>query len=420
MRLAKVMDRPLDSAFVKRRRRRRLLMAAAFLMGTSAVFAWGPGLLRPTLRRSAIRTARVDRGPIEAVITASGTVLPEVERVLSTPVDARVLRILKRPGSAVAPGDALVELDLSAARLAVEELDQQLALKLNQQGQTRLGLESRLVALDSQRQVKELSHRSLQAQLQRKQELHRRGLLSDQDLQAGELATAQAAIELKQTEDETAAARAATKAQIEGLVLEMATLRKQRAEAARRLSLGTMRADRAGVVTWTVNEEGAAVRSGDVVARLADLASFRLEATVSDLHAQRLGVGLPVVVKAGEASLQGTVSNVLPTIHDGALTFGVALAEKSHPALRSNLRVDVLVVLGRKPDALRLPRGPEIEGSGVQPLFVVRGGRALRREVRLGLMAFEACEVVDGLQEGDEVVLSNMAAYRHLAEVRIR
>jgi HlyD family secretion protein len=414
------MDRPLDAAFVKRRNRRRAVLLVACLTATSAVFAWGPGLIRPTLRRSAIRTARVDRGPIEAVITASGSVLPEVERVLSSPVDARVLRILQRPGSKVSPGDAIVELDLSGAKLAVDEVDQQLALKANQQAQTRLGLESRLIALESQRKVKDLSHQTLTAQLQRKQQLHRQGLVSDEDLQAGELLTAQARIELKQIEEETRAARTATKAQIEGLALEMATLRKQRAEAARKLSLGTMRADRSGVVTWTVNEEGAAVRNGDVIARLADLASFRVEATVSDVHAQRLTVGLPVAVKAGEATVKGTVSNVLPTIQDGALTFGVVLAEKSHPALRSNLRVDVLVVLGRKEQALRIRKGPAVEGEGRQPLFVVRDGRAVRTDVRLGLTGFDACEVVEGLQEGDEVVLSDMSEYRHLAEVRIR
>jgi HlyD family secretion protein len=415
-----MVDRPLDPAFVARRRRRRAVLLVAGLSATSAVFAWGPGLIRPTLDRGRIRTARVERGPVEAVITATGTVLPEVERVLSSPVDARVLRVLRRAGTAAAAGDPLVELDLSAARLVVDELDQQLALKRNQQAQTRLALQSRLEGLDSQRQVKELSLRTLQAQLQRKQQLHRQGLVSDEDLQAAELATTQAQIELKQTEGETRSARAATSAQIEGLDLEMATLRKQRAQAAHRLSLGTMRADRDGVVTWTVTEEGAAVRQGDVIARLADLGSFRVEATVSDIHAQRLGAGLPASVLVGGETLAGTVTNVLPTIQNGALTFGVALEQRSSALLRANLRVDVLVILGRKEQALRLARGPAIEGEGPQPLFVVRGDRARRTEVRVGLLGFDACEVLAGLQEGDEVVLSDVAAYRHLAEVRVR
>jgi HlyD family secretion protein len=181
-----------------------------------------------------------------------------------------------------------------------------------------------------------------------------------------------------------------------------------------------MRADRGGVVTWTVTEEGAAVRQGDVIARLADLGSFRVEATVSDIHAQRLAVGLPAAVKVGSETLEGTVSNVLPTIQNDALTFGVALAQKSSRLLRSNLRVDVLVVLGRKEQALRLGKGPAIEGEGPQPVFVVRGDRAVRTPARFGLVGFDVCEVLEGLQEGDEVVLSDVTAYRHLPEVRLR
>ena len=64
----------------------------------AAVFFWGPGWISPSVSRARLRTARVDAGPIEAVISASGTVLPEIEEVLSSPVDARVLRILERPG----------------------------------------------------------------------------------------------------------------------------------------------------------------------------------------------------------------------------------------------------------------------------------------------------------------------------------
>jgi HlyD family secretion protein len=413
-------DRPLDVAFLKHRTHRRVLVGGAVLSLTSAVFAWGPGLVRPTLRRDRIRTARVTRGPIEASISASGTVVPEVEQVISSPVEARVMRILKRAGSAVAQGDAIVELDLSGSRLAVETLDQNLALKRNQQARTRLDLEAKLIAFDGQRKVKALSLSSLQAQYQRKQQLFTQGLLSEEERHQAQVASAQAEIELRQVEDEAANARQSTRAQVEGLDLETATLRKERAEAARQLSLATARADRSGVVTWTVTEEGASMRKGDALARIADLRSFRVDATVSDIHARALAVGLPVVVKAGADSLSGIVSNVLPTIQNGVMTFSVALAEKSSPVLRSNLRVDVLVVTGRRQSALTVRKGPAVEGEATQAVFVVRGDRARRTAVRMGLSGFESCEVLDGLAEGDEVVLSDMTEYMHLSEVRIR
>jgi HlyD family secretion protein len=413
-------DRPLDRLFLKRRTQRRLVVVGAVLSLTSAVFAWGPDLVRPTLRRDRIRTARVLRMPIEAVITASGTVVPEVEQVLSSPVDARVIRILRRAGAAVARGDAIVDLDLSSSRLAVEKLDQDVALKRNQQARTRLDLQAKLIAFESQRRMKGLTLESLQAQLQRKQQLFAQGLISEEEGHQAQVAAAQAEIELHRTEDEAANAREATRAQIEGLELEMATLRKDRAEAARQLALGTARADRSGVVTWTVSEEGASIHRGDAIARIADLRSFRVEATVSDLHARRLAVGLPVKVKVGTDILEGTVSNVLPTIQNGVMTFSVALGEPTSLLLRSNLRVDVLVVTGRRADVLTVRKGPAIEGEATRAVFVVGGDQARRTPVRIGLSGLDSCEVVEGLAEGDEVVLSDMTDYMHLAEVRVR
>ena len=415
------MDRPLDPAFVSHRRRRRTMGAAAGVSLAGVVLLWGPGLIRPTVNRDRIRTARVDQGPIEAVITASGTVVPEVEQVIASPVDARVLRILKRAGEAVAPGEPILELDLSASRVALAKLDQDLALKRNQQERTRLELQGKLADLQAKWDVKKLQLESLRSQLRRHRDLHAQGLLSQETLQQSELAEAQAAVELRQLEAEKAGAQDTTRAQLEGVALETAQLVRERDEARRQLLLATTLADRSGVITWTVTEEGAAVRTGDVVARLADLGSFRVEATVSDVHAQRLSAGLPVSVRIALGQvLEGTVAAVRPTIANGSVSFAVALREKSSPLLRSNLRVDALVVVGRKERVLRVKRGPFANGEGTQNVFVVRGSTAVRTPVRLGLSSYDDFEVVSGLQEGDEAVISDMRAYEHVREVGLR
>jgi HlyD family secretion protein len=415
------MDRALDPVFVQHRRRRRTMGAAAGFSLAGVALVWGPGLLRPTVSRDRIRTARVDQGPIEAVITASGTVVPEVEQVISSPVDARVLRILKRAGDPVVPGEPILELDLSASRVALAKLDQDLALKRNLQERNRLDLQGKLSELQAKWDVKKLQLESAKAQLKRHRELFAQGLLSQETLQQSELAEAQAAVELRQLEAERAEAADKTRAQLEGVALEAAQLQRERDEARRQLQLATTVADRQGVVTWTVTEEGAAVRKGDAIARLADLRTFRVEATVSDVHAQRLGPGLPVTVRIAEGqNLQGTVAAVRPAIANGVLSFAVALREKSSPLLRSNLRVDALVVVGRKERVLRVKRGPFAAGEGLHQVFVVHGPRALRTPVRLGLGGYDEFEVVSGLQEGDEAVISDMRAYEHAHEVGLR
>src|SRR6185436_14594441 len=115
-----------------------------------------------------------------------------------------------------------------------------------------------------------------------------------------------------------------------------------------------------------------------------DLTSFRVDGTVSDVHAGRLRTGMSAVVRVNDLDLQGTVTEVQPTVENGVLRFTVALAESSHAGLRPSLRTDVLVITDRKPRALRVKRGPFADNAARQA-FVIRGDRAVRVPIEVGL-----------------------------------
>ena len=414
------MDRPLDSQFRRTRLIRRIALTAAVLIVLAIPFIWGPRWISPTISRGRIRTARVNVGPIDAVLTASGTVMPEVEEAISSSLDTRVVRILARAGAVLSPGQPLVELDSTEARLALERSTRNLALKQNEQAKTKLELERRLNDLDSQASIKRLQLQSYQSQLTRNQQLFKEGLLSTEQLTQSELAERQAGIELKKIENERQNAGQSNAVLVEGLALEMAMLTNERQEAMRQLDMAAPKSNRKGVLTWALPVEGATIRKGEAIARIADLDSFRVDATISDVHATRLAAGLPVQVKVGDDTLAGTISTVLPTIQNGIITMQVALAAKSSRLLRSNMRVDVLVITGRKPNVLRIKKGPFADGDGARQAFVVRGDRAVRTPIELGLASADDFEIVRGLVEGDEVVISDMRDYAHLKEIRIR
>ncbi|HWP45499.1 MAG TPA: HlyD family efflux transporter periplasmic adaptor subunit, partial [Blastocatellia bacterium] len=350
----------------------------------------------------------------------SGEVVPEFEQVLSSPINARVLKILKKPGAEVRKGDSIVELDMSESVLALEKLNQQIELKQNQQAKARLDLQNTLIGLQSQWEIKNLEYKSAAAASARNRQLHKQGLLSEDALRQVELLEEKARFEMKQLEESKLNAEQATKTQLEGLALEMKMLEKERDEARRQLDLATTRSDRDGVLTWVVSEEGATVHKGDVLARIADLTSFRVRATTSDVNAGRLAPGLAASVKINEQYLEGRISSIEPTIKDGIITFLVELADKSSPLLRSNLRVDVMVVTERKDRALRIKKGPFASSEGDHDVFVIRGDVAVKLPVRIGISSFDNYEVLDGLLEGDEVIISDMADYMHLKEIRIK
>jgi HlyD family secretion protein len=416
----KRMDREIDPVFHKKQIIRRVMISILLVSAAAAILIWGPAWIKPSISRARIRTARVESGQIEATITASGTVVPEFEQVLSSPLDTRVVKILKRPGDVLAKGEPILELDVSAAVLALEKVAQQIELKQNQQAKVKLDLESTLSNLQSQWEIKSLDYKAAKASSARNRALHQQGLISEERLREAELVEEKTGFELKQLETSKRTAQQSTNTQLEGSVLEMKTLEKERDEAQRQLELATTKSDRNGVLTWVVTEEGATAHKGDVLARISDLNSFRVEATVSDVHANRLAAGMPVSVKINDDYLKGEIASIDPTIKGGIITLQIRLAEKASPRLRSNLRVDALIVTEHKDHALRIKKGPFANADGAHDVFVIRGDTAIKTSARLGISSFDYYEVTQGLLEGDEVIISEMTDYMHLKEVKLK
>ena len=135
---------------------------------------------------------------------------------------------------------------------------------------------------------------------------------------------------------------------LRALALEHDILVRERRDAERALAQASAASVRGGVLTWVLTGEGVSVARGDELARVADLSTFKVEATISDVHAAQIRAGQPVTVRVGELSLPGTVAKVHPKVENGIVRLEVALKQPDHPLLRPNLRVDVDVISERR------------------------------------------------------------------------
>jgi HlyD family secretion protein len=415
------MDREIDASVRRNQALRKIALAVVPVVIVIAALIWGPRLIEPSIARARIRTARIDWGPVEATITASGNVLPEIEQVISSPVDARVLKIMKQPGSDLSPGDPILQLDLSESNLAIEKINQQIQLKSTQQEKAKFTLENTIIDLQSKWEIKNLEYQVAKASTIRNRALVQDGLLSQERMREIELEEEKKRVELKQLGESKQNARQTTRAELESLALEMKILERELSQAQHQLEIATTKSDRKGVLTWVVNEEGKTVRKGDILARIADLNSFRVEATVSDVHAGRLSNGSHVTVRINDtAQLAGNIVRVNPTVANGLITLVVGLKEPSNSQLRPNLRVDVLIETERKDRVLRIRKGPFANGEGARDVFVIRGDTAIKTPVRLGISSPDYFEVIQGLAEGDEVIISEMSGYLHAKKVALK
>ncbi|MEM7352325.1 MAG: HlyD family efflux transporter periplasmic adaptor subunit [Acidobacteriota bacterium] len=417
------MDRELSRDDRVRMSLRRWLPGILLLAAAGGGLVWAIGLLEPSLQRRQIRTGRVERGPIEAVVTGSGTAQPAAEQVVSSPIESRVVRVLQRPGAVLEAGEAILELDVAASELSLEQLVGQIDQNQARREELELELQEALLDLESRREIKGLDVEELEYLLVQRRELFDQGLVAESLLRQTETQVKRARIELRALGDSIAKARQVQAARLANLDAARRTLERELQQAREQRAGATIRSERAGVLTSLTTDEGVTVARGQEVARVADLDRFRLEAVISDIHAGRLQPGQEVRAPITETTmLDGRVERILPAVESGTLRFWVALDDPGHTALRANLRTDVLIVTARKPSVLTLAKGPYANGTGEQEVFVVDSDDHLarRRTVRFGLAGYKRYEVLEGLDEGDEVILTDVTDYLHMPQVGLR
>ena len=229
-----------------------------------------------------------------------------------------------------------------------------------------------------------------------------------------------ATIDRDDCEKDLRTSEATIKNQVDGLAEEVTTMQKERDEIRRELELLSCKSSREGVLNWVLQDIGAAVHRGDPVAKIADLSGFRVDASISDVNASRIAVGQTARVKINETYLEGKITAIYPTIENGVVRFTIGLDDKASSMLRPNLRVDVFVILSGKTKSLLVEKGPFMTGEREQPVFVIHGDRAIRVTAGIGSASFDRVELTSGLQDGDEMIISDMKDYHHLKELRLK
>ena len=413
------MDKPIDSSTLKQRHRIRIGIAVLALTGVYAA-AWGINrAIRPSVDADDIIVAEVRRGDVANTINASGVVIPVHEEVVASPVTSRVYRVHAKPGQQVEQGQLLLELDDRDIRLAVDALAEQLAQQDNRIVVLTQEMEKNRKQIASAIELLAVDLRSAKAKHERFQKLRESGAVSGEDMLTAELNVTRAEIQLRQQRELSEDTRRVTSSGIEAANLQKSILRKQLAQQEQLLARTRVSAPFSGIVTSLVEEEGASVAAGQLVARVSELNNYRVEATLSDFHARMLAPGQQVRVEQNGEVLAGTVHTILPEIQNGAIKLLVDLEEPNNKLLRNKMRVDVNIVTERKANTLVLDNGPAFNGRGRQAAWKVEEGVATKTWLQIGSGDGKRVEVVSGGRPGDRFIVSDTATFNELNSIRI-
>jgi len=414
------MDREISLKQQTRRRTRIYLIAIAAIIFVAFGFLQFKSMVEPSVKRSTFTTSIAEVGAIEATVPASGIITPEYEVTISSPVSAKIEQVLFNAGESVLAGQSILRLNKEASLLAFEKLNEEQHVNRNKINQLSLGLQKSLDELKTQYSIKQMKISSLETALDHEQSLLAIGGSTDENVKQARLTLNVAQLELTQIKNQIENQKAMMQADLKSLGYEINIREKDIKGVSDKLKNAAISSPRNGVITWVNNKIGAEITEGEELVRIADLSSYKVEATISDTYADEVKAGRIAFVRINKTDLKGNISNVEPAVENGTVKFSITLNNKSSKLLRSNLKVDVFVITSYKENTLRVKNGAAFNGSQEQKVFVVEGENAVSRKVKIGENNSDYVEILSGVKAGESVVTSEMQDFIHLSKVKIK
>lgn len=413
------MDREISKEVQRKEQRKQFIRIGTAVGGFIVLIVVVISMLQTSLKRKDLNISTVDKGVIEVSVSASGKVIPAFEEIINSPINSRIVEVYKRGGDSVDVGTPILKLDLQSAETEYnKQLDEE-QMKSLQLEQQRVTNHNKLSEMEINLKVSRMELDRKAVELRNERYLDSLGAGTTDKVRQVELDYNVSILKLKEDEQKYKNEQALAEADLKVKELELNIFRKSLAETRRTLEDAQIRSPRKAILTYVNNEIGSQIGQGAKVAIVSDLSHFKIEGEIADTYGDRIAAGSKAVIKIGSEKLDGTVSDVTPLSKNGVISFTVQLEEDNHKRLRSGLKTDVYVMNAVKDDVLRIANSSYYVGKGEYELFVVNGNQLLKRKVQLGDSNFEYVEVVSGLQEGDQVIVSDMNAYKDKNKLKI-
>jgi HlyD family secretion protein len=402
---------------------RRILYSTAFavvlIMVTVGVSRLEPAA--PRVERDTVFMDTVQRGEMLRQVRGTGTLVPEQIRWISALTNSTVEKILLRPGVDVEPDTVIVE--LSNPQLQQSAIEARLSLDA-----ARARYKSREVALDQQllsQQALVATSESAASLAEYEAELEQE-LFTDQLV--SELSLRQKQSRAEQLRTQNGIEQQRLDIQINAMATELAAeqadvdrletifqLRQQEVSDLR-LTAGV-----AGVLQEVPLEEGASVTPGTNLARVGDPSRLKAELRIPETQARDIQVGQPASIDTRNGIIPGHVIRIDPAVTAGTVTVDVALDGELPRGARPDTTVDGTIELERLEDVIYVGRPVFGQEESIVSLFKLQPetDEAVRTRVSLGRSSVNTIEVIEGLQPGDQVVLSDMSQWDAFDRVRL-
>jgi len=407
----------------KQKRRRRILFASGGLLAliviTVALSHLKPAV--PSVDRSTVWVDTVKRGPMVREVRGLGTLVPEEIRWIPANTEGRVEKIVVRPGTQVKADTVILE--LSSPELEQAAHDAESKLKAAEAEFTTLQAKLQRDLLDQESNTARVHSEYQQARIESdmNEQLKKNGLVAELQYKTSQVKAAELlnrdAIEEKRlnfARDSIEPQLASKQAEVDQ-VKAAAQLKLDQVEALH------VKAGMNGVLQQMPVDVGQRVKIGDNLARVADPTKLKAEIKIAETQAKDIQIGEKTTIDTRNGVVTGHVTRVDPAVEQGTVKVDAQIDGELPRGARPDLTIDGTIELERLDDVIYVGRPAFGQENNTVSIFKLVSGssEAVRTPVKLGRSSVNSIEIINGLQPGDQVILSDTSAWDAHERIRL-
>lgn len=371
-----------------------------------------------SVSRARLSIAAVERGDFTRDIAAEGRVVAAVSPTLYAPAPGSV-RFTVQAGGKVEKDEVIGSVDSPELtnRLAQERANLQ-ALQVDY---SRAQLDARqqsLIADQTLEQVR-IDRQTAYTEQQRTQKAFELGVTPEIEVLRTQAALQKAEIALKRAETDHELQKEGGRFDVDAKRLARDRQQLLVDGLQRQVDLLTLRSPVAGQVGQLIAADRSTVAKDAALLTVVDLTALEVEMKVPESFARDLAVGMPAQLRGNGKEWPGEVSTVAPEVVNGEVTARVRFVGDAPQGLRQSQRLSVRVVLDERKDVVMVARGPFVEQGRGTTAYVVKGDVAEKRAIRIGAASVDKVEILEGLQPGEQIVISGTDNFKDAQRVAI-
>lgn len=377
----------------------------------------------PTVEAATIWTGRVSRGELLRQVRGPGTLVPEDILFVSARTAGRIERILIDPGAEVDPDTVIMILENPDLSLQVQNAEWEWRRAEAAFTQLRVQLDQQRLQQESTVAQVQAAYNQARLRAESDRQLYEERLTSEITMLMSKSQSEELENRLRIEETRLQNLEESNNAQLDAQQVQVDQRQAEYELRARDLDTLRVRPSIRGVLQEVPVEEGQQVQPGTTLARVADPKRLKAQLRIAQTQAGEVVIGQEASIDTRNGIVPGRVMRIDPAVVQGTVTVDVELLAEELPAgARPDLSVDGRIEIERLVDVMYVDRPAFGQADQSVGLFRLIPGStdAVRTTVRFGASSVDKIVVLDGLEVGDEIILSDMSRYDASDKVRIR